>query len=87
LQDAAFTVTIYVHKCRRRASTSVDPYGYLGRYRAHYKPIRELMFGAKADSDVPRLLTLGEDRVLVGAACELDARFCFGRELNRPIKS
>ena len=65
LQDAAFVVTIYIHKCRRRATTSVDPYCLLGRYRAHYKPIRQLMFGVKPDSDFPRLLTLGEDRVLV----------------------
>jgi len=68
LQDAAYTVTVYIHKCRRRATASVDPYGYLGRYRAHYRPIRQLMFGVKLDSDLPRLLTLGEDRVLVSAA-------------------
>jgi len=67
LQDAAYTVTIYIHKCRRRATTSVDPYAFLGRYRAHYKPIRHIMFGIRPGSDFPRLLTLGEDRVLVRA--------------------
>ena len=67
LQDATYAVTIYIHKCRRRATTSVDPYAYLGRYRAHYKPIRQLMFGIRSDSDFPRLLTLGEDRMLVSA--------------------
>jgi len=66
-QDAAFTVTVYIHKCRRKATTSVDPYAYFGRYRAHYKPIRQIMFGIRVDSDFPRLLSLGEDRMLVSA--------------------
>ena len=65
-------VTIYVHKCRRRSTTSVDPYGFLGRYRAHYKPIRQLMFGMSLDNDFPRLLTLGEDRVLVRLSAARD---------------
>jgi len=67
LQDAAYTVTVYVHQCRRKTTTVIDPYVYFGRFRAHYKPIRQLMFGIKLNSDFPRLLTLGEDRMLVGA--------------------
>jgi len=67
LQDAAYTVTVYIHKCRCKTKTVIDPYVYLGRFRAHYKPIRQLVFGVKLNSDVPRLLTLGEDRMLVSS--------------------
>ena len=59
LQDAEYTVTIF-------KKSDKGSYIYLGRNRAHYKLIVDILFGQQLDSDLPRLLSLGEDRVLVG---------------------
>ena len=41
------------------------PYRFMGRYRAHYKLIVDIMFTTQLDTDEPRLLSLSEDRHLV----------------------
>lgn len=61
----------YLATCDADLATTVFVYDaeigwrYLGRYRAHYKPITDVIFGVALDSDQSRLLTLGEDRTLV----------------------
>ena len=44
------------------------PYLYVGRHRAHYKLIEDIMFGVMLDSDLPRLMSVGQDRFLVSWA-------------------
>ena len=41
------------------------PFKFMGRYRAHYKLIVDIMFTTQLDTDEPRLLSLSEDRHLV----------------------
>ena len=61
MQDADYCVTLF----KREAADSEFPWTYLGKHRAHYKPIRGLTFGLKLDTTAPRLLSVGEDRSLV----------------------
>ncbi|XP_033628136.1 cilia- and flagella-associated protein 251-like isoform X2 [Asterias rubens] len=59
--DADHCVTLFK---AQHPSTGMT-WDYLGKHRAHYKPIRDLSFGVALDSDNPRLLSVGEDRALI----------------------
>lgn len=37
-----------------------EPWLFVGRNRAHFKPIRSILFGINVDTDAPRLLSVGE---------------------------
>ncbi|XP_075240937.1 cilia- and flagella-associated protein 251-like isoform X2 [Convolutriloba macropyga] len=41
------------------------PFVFFGKNRAHYKEITEILFGIALESDQPRLMSIGRDRVLV----------------------
>ena len=49
----------------KRTNDSDQEWSYIGRNKAHYKSIVNIIFGIALDSNVPRLLTLGMDRNLV----------------------
>nr|XP_033813292.1 cilia- and flagella-associated protein 251 isoform X2 [Geotrypetes seraphini] len=59
--DEGFTVTVFkaINKNGRKC------WDYFGRYCTHYKPIQSIIFGVHMDTDEPRLLSLGMDRILV----------------------
>ncbi|EDV24111.1 uncharacterized protein TRIADDRAFT_57268 [Trichoplax adhaerens] len=59
--DDDFAVSVYKSQLKNKD----EPWVYLGRQRAHYKSIKGLMFGIALDTNLPRLISIGKDRVLV----------------------
>ncbi|XP_069475694.1 cilia- and flagella-associated protein 251 [Ambystoma mexicanum] len=59
--DAEYSVTV----CRQVCKDENRIWEFLGRLGSHYEPIQTVIFGIHLDSDEPRLLTLGMDRMLV----------------------
>ncbi|XP_016074503.1 PREDICTED: WD repeat-containing protein 66 [Miniopterus natalensis] len=59
--DANFTVAVFMVKVRNGQRV----WEYLARLRSHRKSIRSLLFGVHLDSNEPRLLSLGRDRLLI----------------------
>lgn len=67
--DSSYLATSDLDRCVTVFKAQKDdldqPWVYIGKQRAHYKTIQDISFGIALDSNLPRLLSLGQDRVLV----------------------
>ncbi|NXK32634.1 CF251 protein, partial [Piprites chloris] len=59
--DEKYSVIVY----KKVLQNGCRCWEHLAGLDSHYKPIRSILFGVQADSNEPRLLSLGEDRQLV----------------------
>ncbi|NWS96549.1 CF251 protein, partial [Mionectes macconnelli] len=59
--DEKYSVIVY----KKVLQNGCSCWEHLAGLDSHYKPIRSILFGVRADSNEPRLLSLGEDRQLV----------------------
>ena len=59
--DKDLCVVVY----KAQFSEGSAPFVFFGKNRAHYKEITEIMFGVALESEFPRLMSIGRDRVLV----------------------
>jgi len=59
--DKDLCVVVY----KAQFSEGSAPFVFFGKNRAHYKEITEILFGIALESDQPRLMSIGRDRVLV----------------------
>ncbi|XP_043968518.1 cilia- and flagella-associated protein 251 [Gambusia affinis] len=60
--DAGRAVSLFRNQGYKDSSSR---WSFVGRYRSHYKPIQDLLFGVQLYNAKPRLLSLGLDRQLV----------------------
>lgn len=67
IQDVHFTVAVYMVVVKNGQRV----WEYLARLRSHRKSIRSLLFGVHLDSNKPRLLSLGRDRLLVSCSVSI----------------
>jgi len=67
--DCQFMACSDMDRCvtlfKAQPDNKAQPWVYIGKQRAHYKNIVDLCFGKALDEDRSRLLSLGEDRVMV----------------------
>ena len=59
--DKDLCVVVY----KAQFSEGSPPFAFFGKNRAHYKEITAILFGIALESDHPRLMSIGRDRVLV----------------------
>eukprot|EP00795_Rhopilema_esculentum_P015460 gene15460-6711_t len=67
--DCRYLATSDMDRCvtlfKAQPNSKSQPWVYIGKQRAHYKRIVDICFGKALDEEKARLLSLGEDRVLV----------------------
>ncbi|KAK3746263.1 hypothetical protein QZH41_016512, partial [Actinostola sp. cb2023] len=67
--NSQYLATADLNRCvtifKNQPDDDDQPWEYIGKQRAHYRKIQDVEFGIELDSNIPRLLSIGQDRVLV----------------------